>query len=84
MSDAGDGRGWCAGDIKQYFEDLGIVDTEEQVTDIMCHFESTKRDNYLVGESGSKGEVELRVKELNNGKAADKDKVIEENVKSEG
>ena len=50
----------------------------------MCCFDGVRRGNYFGGEPIRKTEVEERVKQLKNGKAADKDEVTGEIVKGGG
>ena len=67
---------------KKYFKDLYNVDTQEEVGVHMCGYDGIRRGNYFGGEPIRKIEVEEKVKKLKNGKAAGKDEVTEEMVKS--
>ena len=57
---------------KEYFEYLYNIDTQEKVAVHMCGFDRVQRDNYFRGEPIGRTEVELRVGNPKNGKAAGK------------
>ena len=50
----------------------------------MCGFDGVRRGNYFGGESIGRAEVEVRVGKLKNGKAAGKDEITGEMIKSGG
>ena len=59
--------------LKEYFEDLYYIDTQEEVTVHMCGFDGIGRGNYFGGDSMGRAEVEVKMGKLENGKAAGKD-----------
>ena len=59
--------------MKEYFEDLYDVDTQEQVAVHKCGLEGIWRGNYFGGEHRGSAEVEVKVGKLENGKAASGD-----------
>ena len=69
---------------KEYFEDLYNIDTQGQVVVHMCGFDGIRRVNYFGGEPIERAEVEVRVDELKNGKAAGIDKITGEMIKVGG
>ena len=69
---------------KEYFEDLYNIDTQEQVAVHMCGFDGIQRGNYFGGEPVGRAEVEVRVGELKDGKAAGKDEITGEVIKDGG
>ena len=69
---------------KKYFKYLYNVDTQEEVGVNMCGDDGIRRWNYFGGEPIRKTEVEERVKNLKNEKAAGKDEVTEEIEKGGG
>ena len=46
--------------MKEYFEDLYNIDTQEEVTVHICGLDGIRRSNYLGGEPIERAEVELR------------------------
>ena len=54
-------------------KDLYNIDTQEEVAVHMCSFDGIWRSNYFGGEPIGRGEVEVRVGKLKNGKATGKD-----------
>ena len=69
---------------KEYFEDLHNIDTQEQVAVQMCGFDEILRGNYFGGEPIGRAEVEVRVGELKNGKAAGGYEITGEIIKGGG
>ena len=69
-------------DLKEYFEDLYIIDTQEQVAVHMCVFVWIQRGNYFGGKPIERAEVEVRVGKSKNGKAAGEDEITGEMIKS--
>ena len=67
---------------KEYFEDLYNIDTQELVAVHMCSFDGVRRGNYVGGELIRGTEVEVRVEKIKKGKAAGKDEVTGEMIKS--
>ena len=65
----------------KYFEHLYNIDTQEKVTVHMCGFDEIQRGNYFGGEPIRRDEVEVRMGELKNGKAAGKDEITGEKIK---
>ena len=70
--------------LKEYFEDMYNVNTQEQVSIHMCDFDGIRRGNYFIGESIERAEVEVRVGKLKNGKAVCKDEITGEMIKGGG
>ena len=70
--EVGTGRGRS---VKEYFQDLHKIDTQEQNAVHMCAFDGIRRGNYFGGEIIGRATVEVRVGKLKNGKAAGKDKI---------
>ena len=60
---------------KDYFEELCNIDTQEKVEVHMCGFDGAWRVNYALGEPIRRTEVEVRVGNHKNGKAAGNDEV---------
>ena len=69
---------------KEYFEDLYNINTEDEVAAHMCGFDGIRRGNYFGGEPIGRVGVEVRMGKLKNGKAASKDDITGEIIKSEG
>ena len=69
---------------KEYFEDLYNIDNKDQVAFHMYGFDGIRRGNYFGGEPIGRGEVELRVGKLKNGKAGGKDEIRGEIMKGGG
>ena len=61
-------------------EDLYNIDTQEQVAVRMCGFHEIRRGNSFRGEPIER--AEMRVGKLKNGKAASKDEITGEMIKS--
>ena len=57
-----------------------IIDIQEQVAVHVCGFDGIWRGNYFRGEPIERAEVEARVEELKNGKAAVKDEITGEMI----
>ena len=69
---------------KDYFKDLYIINTQEQVAVHMYDFDGVQRGNYFGGELIRRTELEVRVGKLKNGNTAGKDKFTGEIIKGEG
>ena len=69
---------------KKYFEDLYDIDTQEQITVPMCGFDGIRRYNCFGGKLFGRGEVEVRVRKLKNGKSTGRDEITGEMVKGRG
>ena len=69
---------------RKYFEDLYIIDTQEEIVIHMCGFDGIRRGNYFGGEPVGRAEVEVRVGKLRSGKAASKDEIPGERIKGGG
>ena len=70
--------------LKEYFEDVYNIDTQEQVAVHMCSSVGIQRGNYFGGEAIGKDEVEVRVGKLQNEKATGKDELTGEMIKGGG
>ena len=70
--------------MKEYFEDLYNVDTQEQLPVNMYDFDGIQRGNYFGAGPIKRTEVKVRVEKLKNGKAAGMYEVIGEMVKGGG
>ena len=55
--------------MKDYFEDLYNINTQEQVSVHICSFNGVQRGNYVGGEPIRRKEVEVRVGKFKEGKA---------------
>ena len=71
-------------ELEEYFKDLYIIDTQEQVTIHIGGFDGIRRGNYFGGEPVGRAEVEVRLVKLKNGKAAGKDEITGEMIKGRG
>ena len=61
-----------------------IIDTQEEVAVHTCGFDGIRRVNYFGREPTGRAEVEVRVGNLKNGKAASKDEITGEMIKGAG
>ena len=66
--------------LKEYFENLYYMNTQEQVEVHICGYDGTRKGNFLE-EPIMRTEVEVKVGKLKNGKAAGKDEFTGEMVK---
>ena len=55
----------------EYFENLYNIDTQEQAAPQMSGCDGIRRGNYFGEEPIGRAEVQVRVRKLKNGKAAD-------------